>query len=98
MIVTDGAPNDRVDVVKRIRRLSQYPVFIKFLVVGNDARAWKFVEDDLNNMDSSLRLVDNVNSRRILNLNELTSEKFADLLTEELPEWVDAAKAAGLLV
>lgn len=97
LIVTDGAPDSRSDVVKRIARLSQYPIFFKFLVVGNDRSAQKFVQDEIDDMTTG-RLIDNADAQMISNPSALTDQEFADMMVEELDGWIAEAKRVGLLV
>jgi uncharacterized protein with von Willebrand factor type A (vWA) domain len=90
-VVTDGNPDSEEETTKLVCRLANYPVFIKFLAL----RSVSYLEE-LDNLDSSYRLVDNVNSQFFPNLS-ITDEQFADAMTEEWDVWVDAATRAGLL-
>lgn len=95
LIVTDGAPNDRADVAKRVKDLAEYKVFIKFLVVGTDSSAWSYVSG-LDDMTTG-RKIDNVDAQKVNNPASLTDAQFADIMVEELDTWFIAAKNASLL-
>lgn len=94
LIVTDGAPDDRVDVTRRLERLSKLPVFVKILVVGHDRGAWRYVEDTLDNNDWG---IDNVDGKLINEPAKLSDQQFADKMTEELHSWYRAASNAGII-
>lgn len=95
LIVTDGAPDNRADVAARIKRLANYKVFIKILVVGNSVSAWNYIVG-LDDMTEG-RLLDNVDAQKINNPSQLTDQQFADMMVEELDDWFVLAENAGLL-
>jgi len=94
LIVTDGAPDDRVDVTRRLKRLSTLPVFIKILVVGNDGDAWSYVKNTLDDNDWP---VDNVDGQLMNDPAKLSDQQFADKMTEELHGWFRSASNAGII-
>lgn len=94
LIVTDGAPDDRKDVERRLERLSKLQVFIKILVVGNDAGAWSFVKNTLDDNDWA---IDNVDGQQMNDPSKLSDQQFADKMVEELSGWFRSAKDAGII-
>lgn len=95
LIVTDGAPNDRKDVARRVTELAKYKVFIKILVVGTDSDAWSYVSS-LDDMTVG-RLIDNVDAQRVNDPSALTDQQFADIMVEELDTWFITANNANIL-
>lgn len=94
LVVTDGAPNDRSAVVDLIEEMSQYPIFIKVLLLGNDHGGYQFVRY-LDDMDG-LRLFDNLDAQHIPTPSALSDDEFNSLMTEELSVAVDKMKYLGL--
>lgn len=94
-IVTDGAPNDRAAVVRLIQRMSQYPIFIKILLVGNDRGGHQFV-DSLDDMQEG-RLFDNVDAQWIPVPSVVDDDNFNSMMTEELASAVQEMKSVGLV-
>lgn len=92
-VVTDGAPDNREDVRKRLERLSSLPVFIKILVVGNDTGAWNFVKS----LDDNNFAIDNVDGQKVNDPSKMTDQEFADKMVEELNGWYRAATNAGII-
>lgn len=92
-IVTDGEPNDRSAAKEIVIDLARYPVFIKFLAV----RPVRFLEE-LDNLGASERLLDNVNTKEYVSLDQVSDEQFADDMVDEWDSWVADATAAGILV
>lgn len=95
IIVTDGAPDDPSGAEEMVRRLSFRGVFIKILFVGGDQRGWNYVE----RLDKNLpgRLVDNVNTQNMGNVNGMSDEQFFQAMFAEVNDWIPAARAAGLI-
>ena len=91
-VVTDGEPNDRPTAGDLVCDLASYPVFIKFLAV----QKVDFLEklDDLSNNE---RLLDNVDTKEYINLNNISDEQFAIDMVDEWDSWTKAALAAGVL-
>ncbi|AXH68817.1 hypothetical protein SEA_SPARKLEGODDESS_115 [Streptomyces phage SparkleGoddess] len=94
-IVTDGMPHNQALVKQYIQELSQYPVFIKILRVGNDPGAKAFVED-LDNMNTG-RLVDNVEAPDDGLHKGMSDDKFNAAMIHDMDKYVNEATAAGLL-
>jgi uncharacterized protein YegL len=102
-IVTDGKPDDERTAEDAIRRLSYRPLFLKFLYVGNNEGGWRWLQKLDTEIpvgvpfESGGRLVDNVNAQRLDSLGE-NEKAFYDAMFTETPDWLTAARAAGLLV
>jgi hypothetical protein len=94
-IVTDGSPDNRATVKDRICKLSQYPVFIKILRVGNDPGAKAFVED-LDNMTTG-RLVDNVEAPDNGLRRGMPDDEFNSLMINDMDKYIREATLVGLL-
>jgi uncharacterized protein with von Willebrand factor type A (vWA) domain len=96
IVVTDGRPNSESAVMDMLTKMSRKPVFVKWLTIGSDPDAARFakkIDDDLKG------LVDNVDSKNYTSgdLVSLTSEKFAEDMSDELDKWLDDAKSVGLV-
>lgn len=91
-IVTDGEPNDRNSARDLIKDLARYPVFIKFLAV----QKVNFLEE-LDDMSSSERLLDNVDTKEYSDMSRVTDEQFAKDMADEWSSWVTEATAKGIL-
>jgi hypothetical protein len=98
-IVTDGSPDNKQTAIDRIAQLSQYPVFVKILLVGNDPWGKNFVEylDDLEDHEPGRRLFDNVDAQHIADPRKVNDHVFfANAMTEETASAIEGMKAAGL--
>jgi hypothetical protein len=94
-IVTDGMPDNQALVKKYIQELSQYPVFIKILRVGNDPGAKAFVEDLDNMVDG--RLMDNVEAPDDGLHKGMPDDEFNKAMIHDMDKYIAEATAAGLL-
>lgn len=90
IIVTDGAPNDPTTVIQRVRELSRYPVFLKFLSIQKVA----FL-DRLDNLDGVF--IDACDAQDVLDPSNISDLNFAEKMTEELGKWVSEAQRVGIL-
>ncbi|PBC38545.1 hypothetical protein CJ179_38780 [Rhodococcus sp. ACS1] len=90
VIVTDGAPDSEAAVETLVRQLSHYPVFLKFVSIQPVSFLKKL--DKLPG-----RLVDNVNSQHISDVQGMTDSDFAEAMTAEWDKWIAAATLAGVL-
>lgn len=99
-VVTDGAPNDQNAVVKLVKEMSEYPIIIKFLLVGTDSYGKRFLEyvDDLEQHEPGGRLFDNVDTQHIQNVSSVSDDDFNKAMTEEVPEAIAAMRNAGLVI
>lgn len=91
-VVTDGEPDDRFDAEEVVKDLSRYPVFIKFLAV----KPVQFL-NKLDDLDSSQRLLDNVDTKSYQDLSSVSDAQFADDMVDEWDSWTTAATVAGVL-
>jgi hypothetical protein len=77
--------------------MSRKPVFVKWLIIGDDREAIEFGEK----IDDDLRgLVDNVDVKHYTgyDLKHLTPEKFAEDMSDELDTWTAACKDKGIIL
>jgi|SwirhirootsSR3_FD_contig_71_3257475_length_1100_multi_2_in_0_out_0_1 hypothetical protein len=97
-IVTDGAPNNRESVIEMVSKMSEYPIFIKILLVGNDRQGKEFTDylDNLERHQPGRRLFDNVDAQHIVDVVRVSDDDFNKAMTEELSDAVEAMKNAGL--
>lgn len=98
-VVTDGAPNDRQAVIQLVKDMSEYPIIIKFLLIGTDSYGKQFLEyiDDLEQHEPGGRLFDNVDTQHIENVSSVSDDDFNKAMTEEVPEAIAAMRTAGLV-
>ncbi|MER7002232.1 VWA domain-containing protein [Dactylosporangium sp. NPDC000555] len=95
IVVTDGEPDSRPDTTRIVCELSRYPVFVKFLALKPVAYL-----AELDDLDASRRLLDNVDSKPSstdLNLLSCTDLQFADAMVDEWDTWIAAAQKAGIV-
>lgn len=98
-IVTDGSPDDQEAVKRLICELSQYPVFVKILRVGNDPWAKKFTEflDDMESHSPGSRLFDNVDCPEDSLRRSMSDDAFNEAMTQETDSSLAGMKAVGLV-
>jgi len=98
-IVTDGSPDDQEAVKRLICELSQYPVFVKILRVGNDPWAKSFTDflDDMEDHSPGSRLFDNVDCPKESLHRGMSDDKFNEDMTAETDTVIDAMISAGVL-
>jgi hypothetical protein len=94
IVVTDGSPDSRSATTAMVCELARYPVFIKFLAIKPDARGYL---QDLDDLDSSKRLLDNVDAKFIPDPDGMSDLEFADAMADEWDTWIVAATSAGVL-
>jgi hypothetical protein len=92
LVVTDGNPDDRQAATRLVVDLARYPVFLKFLAL----RGVSYLRD-LDDLDRSRRLVDNVDTKVFPTLAGVTDMQFAEAMADEWDSWFRAASAAGIL-
>lgn len=90
-VVTDGSPDSQEDATKIVCELANYPVFIKFLALRNVPYL-----QDLDDLDDTKRLLDNVDTKTFDDLN-ITDAEFANAMADEWDSWVKLATQAGIL-
>ena len=92
VIVTDGNPDDRAAATRLVCELARFPVFLKFAAV----RSVPYLAD-LDDLDASRRLVDNVDTKVFPDLGSVSDLAFADAMADEWDTWIAAARRAGVL-
>jgi Mg-chelatase subunit ChlD len=92
VVLTDGDPNDRRSCTATVVDLARYPVFLKFLALRDVPYL-----SELDDMDGG-RLIDNVDAKTIADPAGISDEDFAEAMVDEWGTWIDAAKAAGVLL
>jgi len=92
IFITDGDNSDKSATQEIMCKASEYPIFWKFIGIGNNER-FTFLEklDDLSG-----RKVDNANFVQIKDINKITDEDLYNQLMIEYPQWQLAAKQAGI--
>jgi len=90
--ISDGGITDSSRIIKLIRDAASLPLFWQF--IGIDGRNYGILEklDDLTG-----RVVDNCNFFALDDLHSISEEKLYDLMMEEFPSWLKAAKAKGIV-
>lgn len=105
MFITDGSTDDRSFTEKQLRWASREPIFFQFLGIGKGRKSklskvmmpdsdFPFLES-LDELDG--RLVDNANFFSVSSPDEHSDDVLYSLLMTEYPDWLNKAKAAGLL-
>lgn len=84
IFITDGDNSDKENTTEVIRKISEYPIFIQFIGVGNDSMQYL---EELDNLDK--RYVDNANFFRVSNINEMTDNELYNKLLSEYPAWLE---------
>ncbi len=92
VVVTDGNPDNRTAATGAVCDLARHPVFIKFAAV----RSVPYL-DELDVLDASMRVVDNVDTKVFNDLSAVSDMAFADAMADEWDAWVVAAQRAGVL-
>ncbi|MBL7487045.1 VWA domain-containing protein [Frankia sp. AgW1.1] len=95
MVVTDGDPDYGYEqaATDMVIDLARYPVFVKFCALGNVPYL-----NELDRLDPSRRLVDNVNTKPFPSLSTMTDMQFAEAMADEWESWVFAARQVGVLL
>jgi Mg-chelatase subunit ChlD len=96
LILTDGNPDDKPAATKQVIELARYAAFLKILAL----RPVDYLSE-LDDLDSSKRLVDNVDAKpekgTTLNLLTCSDMEFVEAMADEWDSWVEEAKKAGVL-
>lgn len=92
IIVTDGDPNDRPATTQLVCELAEYPVFLKFLAI----RPVGYLQE-LDDLDSSQRRVDNADAKYVSNPAAMSDLDFAEAMIDEWDSWIKAATGAGII-
>lgn len=105
MFCTDGTTSDKPKCEKQLRWASREPIFFQFLGIGKGRKSklskmlmpdsdFPFLEA-LDELDG--RLIDNANFFSVSSPDEHSDDVLYSLLMTEYPDWLNKAKAAGLL-
>lgn len=92
IVITDGSPDSKPKATRIVCELSRYPCFIKFLAIQDVDYL-----QELDDLDDSKRLLDNVDAKTIKNPEQMSDLEFADAMTDEWDTWISAAQRAGIL-
>ena len=92
IFLTDGAPSDAAEAKNQLSLASKQPIFFKFLSIGREEIT--FLEK-LDKMPG--RFIDNANYQPIKSVDRLTDDKLFDILFEEYPDWLEEARAKGIV-
>ncbi len=95
VVITDGSPDDRRAATNVVCDLARYPVFLKMLALRSVPYLAEL--DELEETRPGARLLDNVNTQTIRDPEGISDEKFADAMTAEWRDWLDAATVAGVV-
>jgi hypothetical protein len=87
-------------VIELVSQMSEYPIFIKIVLVGDDPFGKRFVDylDDLEKHEPGRRLFDNVDTQHIRDASRVSDDDFNKAMTEEVPSAIDAMRQVGLVV
>lgn len=105
MFVTDGSTSDKTLTERQLRESSFQPIFWQFMGIGKGRKSrskllMAFTDSSfpfLEKLDELPgRLLDNAAFFSVERPDEHTDDALYDLLMEEYPEWVKAAKAKGM--
>lgn len=106
MFVTDGDTQDTQESERQIRDAARESIFWQFMAIGKMKSSSsgffaRMLSSDfafLSKLDTmSGRVVDNANFFQVENPRDPTDEQLYDLLMAEYPQWLKAAKSAGVL-
>ena len=94
LFITDGEAGDIREATQAIKDASHLPIFFKFLALDSGNERFTFLEQ-LDTLPG--RVVDNANFARIRGLKTMPDAQLFELLTEEIDQWLPAARIAGVL-
>lgn len=107
MFVTDGDTFDKAETTKHIQDSSYEPLFWQFMAIGESKKDAKkgFFKSLLQSDFTFLEQLDNLTGRYIDNADffsvkdpaAISDDELYDLLMQEYPEWVKAARTKGLI-
>ncbi len=91
--ITDGGNSDKGPTNAIIKRLSGLPAFVQFIAVGQEGD-FPYLQrlDDLSG-----REVDNAGFFAVEDPKGISDEQFFELMMGEFPQWLQAARAKGIL-
>jgi stress response protein SCP2 len=92
LFFTDGGFRKKVPITQLMRTASSAPVFWQFVGIG---KANYGVLEQLDELDG--RLVDNAGFFALDDIDQVSDDDLYKRLLSEFPDWLTAAKAAGIL-
>ncbi|NKT14160.1 stress protein [Rhodococcus hoagii] len=92
LFFTDGGFNKRTAIQKLMRQASSRPAFWQFIGIG---RSGFGVLEKLDTLSG--RVVDNAGFFAVDNVDSLPDSRLYELLLSEYPEWLRAARTAGIM-
>lgn len=92
IFLTDGGNADRPASAEAIRELSKQPVFVQFVGIGKEDFPFLRKLDELPG-----RLIDNAGFMHVNDLDAIKDLELYDRLLNEFPQWLETARARGLL-
>ncbi len=92
LFISDGGVTDSRKITKAITEAAKLPIFWQF--IGISGRDYGVLER-LDEMTG--RVVDNCNFFALDDLNQISEEELYERMMSEFPDWLKAAKAAGIV-
>lgn len=92
IFISDGGVGSSDEIAKLLTKAAQAPVFWQFVGIGGSSYG---VLEHLDTMSG--RVVDNCNFFALDDLHEIDEATLYDRLLSELPDWLQAARRAGIL-
>ncbi|RMO92273.1 Tellurium resistance protein [Pseudomonas syringae pv. philadelphi] len=92
LFISDGGVHQDREITRLMTEAAKLPIFWQFVGLGGHGYGILEKLDDMGG-----RVVDNCNFFALDRLDEIPEEKLYDLLMEEFPDWLKAAKGAGIL-
>ena len=92
IFITDGDNQDKEKAEEIISKISNHPIFLQFIGVGDDS--FDFLEK-LDEMDG--RYMDNANFFSVADINSMSDDDLYDKLFAEFPSWLKDAKVQDML-
>ena len=91
--ITDGGNSDKGPTNEIMKRLSGLPAFVQFIAVGRED-SFPYLQrlDDLKG-----REVDNAGFFAVEDPKGIGDDQFFELMMGEFPQWLQAARSAGIL-
>lgn len=92
VFISDGGVHENKKITRLISDAAKLPIFWQFIGIGGSSYGILEKLDDMSG-----RIVDNCNFFSLDNITQLPDETLYDLLLEEFPDWLKAAKQKGIL-
>lgn len=92
LFISDGGVHDNRKITRAITEAARLPIFWQFVGLGGSDYG---ILEKLDEMPG--RVVDNANFFALDDLHDVTEEALYDLLMGEFPDWLMAARRAGII-